>query len=291
MNVIMGLPRSGSTLLCNILAQNPAFQVEHTNPLPGLLRAMINVWSDSPDIKGGLMPDRREETEAKLDRCAKAFCEAWINTDKTVFSKSRGWSGNISALRKLYPDAKVIVTVRDLREVFASFEKQSEKNPMLHLGAHSLLDRANNMFNVKGMIGSALEGVQDILNRQQDVLFVKYEDFVRDPAQMMNRLYCHLELPEFEHDFENIVNTATDPDHLYLNKYPHDGSGKVEARPPAWHKFMSEEIANGIMQGREWYNQRFGYSKPSQKPKHQTPRAPGPGLAELKEMAVAKAAE
>ena len=210
----MGLPRSGSTLLCNILAQNPDFQVEHTNPLPSLLEALVTIWSQSPDIKGGLVPERKEETEGKLTRSAKAFCAAWNDTDKAVFNKSRGWAGNILALRAVYPDAKVIVTVRDIREVFASFEKQDQKNPLLRLGATTILEKAHNMFSEKGMIGSCLNGVQDVLQRKQEVFWFKYEDFVKDPAQMMNRLYCYLELPEFEHDFENIVNTATDPDHL-----------------------------------------------------------------------------
>ena len=61
MNIIMGLPRSGSTLLCNILAQNPAFKIEHTNPLPGLIGAMINVWSQSPDIEFHETVDRGDE--------------------------------------------------------------------------------------------------------------------------------------------------------------------------------------------------------------------------------------
>ena len=285
MNIIMGLPRSGSTLLCNILAQNPDFQVEHTNPLPGLLGSMITVWSNSPDIKGGLLPEHRGETEAKLQRCAKAFCDAWSNTDKVVFNKSRGWASNILALRNIYPEAKIIVTVRDLREVFASFEKQHRKNPLLNdapdpMTKH-ILTRANNMFSPKGMIGSCLDGIQDILQRRQEVFWLKYEDFARDPIQMFNRLYCYLEQPEFEHDFENIVNTATDPDHLYLHKFPHDGSGEVRPPIPSWPKYMSQELAAGIMQGRGWFNARFGYQQPRQKKKEQEPKVEGPGLAEL----------
>jgi hypothetical protein len=222
---------------------------------------MITIWSQSPDIKGGLLPEHREVTEAKLTRSALAFCNTWNHTDKIVFNKSRGWAGNVLALRALYPDAKIIVTVRDLREVFASFERQHQKYPLLSLGANSILERANNMFNEKGMIGSCLSGLQDILQRKQEVFYFKYEDFVKDPVQMMNRLYCYLGLPEFEHDFETIVNTATDPDHLYLNKYPHDGTGPVKASPPRWPDIMTVDLANGIMQGREWYNQYFGYAK------------------------------
>jgi len=289
MNVIMGLPRSGSTLLCNILAQNPDFQVEHTNPLPGILGAMVAVWSNSPDVKGGLIPDRREETETKLHRSAKAFCDAWNDTEKVPFCKSRGWAMNILALKQVYPDAKVIVTVRDLREVFCSFENQHRKFPLLDDNpVKGITQKAVNMFSAEGMIGSCLKGVEDILNRKQDVFFVKYEDFVRHPMEMMERLYCYIEQPSFEHDFENVVNTATDPDHLYNNKFPHNGSGKVQASPPSWPKTISDMLANSIMAGFPWFNQQFGYRMPqSQQPpqKPQSKLATGPGLAELKEMA------
>jgi len=293
MNIIMGLPRSGSTLLCNILAQNPDFQVEHTNPLPGILRAMVNIWSTSPDVKGGLVPERREETEDKLYRSAKAFCDAWNNTDKVPFCKSRGWAMNILALRQVYPDAKVIVTVRDLREVFCSFENQHRKFPLLDdTPGVGIVQKAINMFSDEGMIGSCLIGIEDILNRKQEVFFVKYEDLARHPMEMMERLYCYIEQPSFEHDFENVVNTATDPDHLYNNKFPHTGSGKVQASPPVWPKTISDGLASSIMAGFPWFNQHFNYQLP--RPEPEMPRASkrkGPGLAELaalKEAAAAK---
>ena len=290
MNVIMGLPRSGSTLLCNILAQNPAFQVEHTNPLPGLLRGMIDIWSKSSDIKGGLLPDRREETEAKLHRCALAFCEAWNNTDKIVFNKSRDWGLNLKALWKIYPDAKVIVLVRDLREIFASFMKQDGKNPLLDDNpVKDITQRAVNMFSSQGMIGGPLIGVEDILTRRQEVHWVKYEDFVRHPMESMERMYCFLDEPSFEHNFDEVVNTATDPDHLYLHKFPHNGEGKVEPQPPGWPKIMNRNLANSIMAGFPWFNQRFGYQLP---PKLSEPlkqeKDSNLSLVQLKEFQVTK---
>ena len=271
MHVIMGLPRSGSTLLCNILAQNPAFSVEHTNMLPGIIQTMIQMWSQNPDIRGGLNRDL-EGTTDRIDRCAKAICEAWHNEpEKVVFNKSRGWAHNLLALRRIYPNSKVLVTIRDPREVFASFERQHQKNPLFDLAGNSfqkmLATRAQNMFSAQGMIGSTLLGVQDILDRKQDVYFIKYEDFVRHPAQMMERIYCYLDQPAFEHDFENVVNTATDPDYLYLNKYPHDGSGKVEPRPPSWPKVMDEPIAQSIVRGYLWFFEHFKYVN------RETPRA------------------
>lgn len=268
MHVIMGLPRSGSTLLCNILAQNPNFQVEHTNILPGLLSQMVGLWSNDPNIKGALGTNP-EATVAKVYRCAKGLCDAWNNTDKVVFNKSRGWAHNILLLKKIYPDAKVIVTIRDLREIFASFERQHQKNPLFEQGLRPILQRARNIFSGKGMVGSALVGIEDILHRKQNVFFLKYEDFVRHPDQMMERLYCYLDLPTYEHDFENVVNTATDPDHLYLNKFPHKGEGKVEPKPATWPKVISETLAQGIVNGQPWFFEEFKYIKPQKLPPKQ----------------------
>jgi len=266
MNVIMGLPRSGSTLLCNVLAQNPAFKVEHTNPLPNVLRAMMSIWSQDPDIKGGLQEHRVDETEARLLRCARAVCDSWANTDKTYFNKSRGWAGNVLALQQAYPAAKVIVTVRDPREVFASFEKQHRKFPLLddaqNEKTRNIYQRALQMFSPQGMIGSCLEGVKDVLDRRLEVFWFRYEDFVRNPQEMMERLYAFCDFGFFEHDFDNVVNTATDPDHLYNNKFPHKGEGKIENRAPAWPKVMSREIAAEVMAGFPWYCSKFGYASP-----------------------------
>jgi hypothetical protein len=233
--------------------------------LPVLLQAMVNLWSSNPNIKGDYQRDKEATTE-KIDRCARAFCDAWSNTDKTVFNKSRGWATNITALQRVYPDAKAIVVVRDPREVFASFERQHQKNPLFNImEQRTLLDRAHQMFSRQGMIGSCIAGIRDVVDRQQDVFFVKYEDFVRHPVQVMERLYCYLDLPSFEHDFEDVVNTATDPDYLFLDKYPHEGSGKVAPRAPTWPKVMSREISQGIVDGNPWFFKEFKYVQTQQR--------------------------
>ena len=169
--------------------------------------------------------------------------------------------------------------------------KQDDKNPLLTSDlAPDITQKAINMFSEAGMIGGPLKGIQDILARKQDVYFIKYEDLARHPLESMERLYCYLEQPSFEHDFENVVNTATDPDHITNNKYPHKGEGKVELQPNVWPKLMSENLADSIMAGFPWYNQRFGYRMPKKAdPLPQATRAPGPGLAELKTLAAEQA--
>ena len=41
---VAGLPRSGSTLLCNILMQNPAIYASATSGIPEVLRGIRDGW-------------------------------------------------------------------------------------------------------------------------------------------------------------------------------------------------------------------------------------------------------
>lgn len=265
MNIICGLPRSGSTLLCNILNQNPRFHATSTSPLVTCFGALLGHLSRSIEIKGELGQDR-QAVERKVKRSVKAFCDSWHRDQagKEVFDKNRGWLHNIIPLLEIYPDAKIIVTVRDLRDVFASIEKQHRRSglfreEMVPLKAN-LADRLERMFNADGLIGTPLLGIKDCLLRQLPVHFMRYEDWSADPKAAFNKLYCFLLEDEFEHDFENVINTSTDPDHMMLYKYPHEGSGQVKPAMGSWKDYMREEVGVQIITLFEWFCKEFDYS-------------------------------
>lgn len=266
MHVIAGLPRSGSTLLCNLFNQNPRFFASSTSEIPIIVGKLIHHFSTGVEIKGELARDR-VHTEDRIRRSIKAFLGGWyheqLGQGKIVFDKCRAWPHHTLALRELYPDSKVIILVRDLREVFASIEKQHRKTPLLDdVGtstAKTIYDRADRMFSPGGLIGNPLEGIKDIIDRGLDALFVRFEDLVEYPERTLNKIYCYLLEEPFEHDYENVVNTATDPDHLYLFKFPHKGEGKVEPPPPQWQNYMSDDLALTIMAQFGWFNERFRY--------------------------------
>jgi sulfotransferase len=266
MNIITGLPRSGSTLLCNILNQNPRFWATSTSALPRLCSVIVGAWSTSLEIKGDLNNDRKE-TENRLHRSLKAFCDAWHHRDddrEVIFDKSRGWAHHLLMLRKIYPESKIIVTIRDLREVYASIEKQHRKNPLFDEAntpiAKTIMGRAQAMFANNGIVGGPLNGIYDIINRQIPVSFIQYEKLVDRPEAGMKELYNYLEEEHFEHNFDDIQNTAIDPDAFYLNKFPHDGSGKIEPPPiDAWKEYVTAPVAHHIMSSHAYFNNFFGY--------------------------------
>jgi hypothetical protein len=168
-------------------------------------------------------------------------------------------------LHKLYPEAKALVMVRDLRSVFSSIEKQHQKFPLLDdaqdLKSKTLYTRADLMFGPEGVIGGPIIGIEDIIRRKhKNVMFIRYEDFAKNPSDLMDSIYKFLGEPHHAHNFENVENTATDPDGFYLHKYPHEGSGKVEpSDPEEWRSYVSEDLAKTIMERFADFNQHFEY--------------------------------
>lgn len=261
MHVICGTPRSGSTLLCNILNQNPRFFASSTSALAVTLVQMKQWWGNSPEVKSDLAADK-EPTEARHKAVMQAVCKDWYGniSEPVVFDKSRAWNIHNDLFTDLFPDGKMIVCVRDLREVFASVEKQEAKNSILTYAKPLVDDRADLVFQPDQMIGSAVNGVMDLVRKdRKNVLFVKHDNLVKDPKQTMKDIYAFLGEEYFEHDFEDVKNVATDLDALYLNKFPHEGCGKVEWRDPEVGRWVPQDIQQTIQQRYPRYQQKFGF--------------------------------
>lgn len=278
LHVITGLPRAGSTLLCNILNQNPKFCATSTSTLPGLINGISNYWGQSIEIKN-LLEKEKEITEDRMQDTMRSLIQTWYARNDgrdIIFDKSRGWVQQSLILKQLYPNAKIIICIRDLRNIFSSMEKQHRKNPLLNVDGDNsvrlLFDRANRDFDVKGIIGNPLLGISDILRREPtDTIFLQYEALASIPSITMQNLYTQLELPYFKHDFKNVENTSTDPDGYYLHKFPHKGCGKIE-KPDLdeWKQYISPDIASMIMQKFQWYNLQFGYGNKKTQPMSST---------------------
>lgn len=267
-NVVCGLPRSGSTLLCNILNQNPEFHASSTSVVPQLMANMSAVLSNSPEVKAMLI---REENraDARLVESMRAVIRAWYaDQPKHVFDKGRGWAAQVLLLKQLFPNAQIVCTVRDLRSVMASIEKQHRQNPILDIFAEPLdkgiYARADAMFSPGGLIGSCIVGIEDLVRRNlPGVHFIGYELLSSEPENTMKELYKKFGLPPYAHDFDNVKNTSQDVDALYLNKFEHVGAGKVVPTKDDWKEYVSEDLAELILNRYTFYNQIFGYARPS----------------------------
>lgn len=266
-HVVCGLPRAGSTLICNILNQNPRFFASSTSPLCQIVNQIVAMFSASPEVKSELAADK-DGSFARIRSSLRGLIEGWYSGSKAdvVFDKGRGWGHSAAILTELFPDAKLLVCVRDLRAVFGSVEKHHRAFPLLDDSpdqiARTVYARADQMFSPQGMIGAPINGIEDLLRRKCKAAHViQFEKLVDKPKSTFAEIYEHLKERPFQHDFEKIDKTATDLDALYLHKFPHEGSGAVSAPPDdEWERYVPRDIQNLIMGKFQQYNRAFGYS-------------------------------
>ena len=101
------LPRSGSTLLQNILAQNSDIYATPTSGVLELVFAARGNYTDSPEFQA--------QDSAIMKTAFQAFCrfgmEAYYNAitnKKYIVDKSRGWGIHYDFLNFIQPNPKLL---------------------------------------------------------------------------------------------------------------------------------------------------------------------------------------
>ncbi len=217
---ISGLPRSGSTLLCNILNQNPRF---HATATSGVLQMIINTrntWNNIQEFKAV-----RNEP-AKL-RVLKSMLQSFYSDVEkpVIFDKCRGWPGQFELLESLVEnDVKILITVRDIRDILASFEKlyrketkkghQISQEKAFPVEFQTVEGRCEVFMKANQPVGSAYNTIKDALRRGfgKKMHFVFFEELTTNPKKVIDDIYKFLGEEPFEHDFKNIEQTTKEDD-------------------------------------------------------------------------------
>jgi len=145
----------------------------------------------------------------------------------------------------------------------ASIQRQHLRFPVLDENAQlTLTDRASDLFSTQGMIGGPLTHIEDQIARKSDsIVPVIYEKLSRDPERELRKIYAEIGLDFWVgHDFDNVIDRSTDLDALYLNKFPHNGSGKVEPSSSRWQDVIPGELAKQIIDRYPVFSNLFGYA-------------------------------
>ena len=223
-----GLPRSGSTVLMNILQQNPRIFTTGTCALPEILHTHILVKSRFRESFQAMSIDQADRAVYGLIHGAtRGWFEALTNKP-VVISKNRMWS----ELFHLYDDSKYIVTVRDLRDIVESFEKVNSKTLALHsFGDRNIFvpamhkhEKYRHYFDESNSLSVPLSTevprMMEVFGRKKNnVLFIRYEDFTKEPIYILKKLYNFLEEDWFEHDLNHIPQSALfEHDHAYFRE-------------------------------------------------------------------------
>jgi sulfotransferase len=253
-HAISGVPRSGSTLLCNVLCQNPRFWATSTDFISDLWAAVISTANNHVEFKAQMGKDP-EAAKGRVRRALLGLMGGWYEgiDREVVFSKDRGWALVQGALREVFPDARLILTVRHPLDVVASCAKQEMKHPLFSPDSaegRTLEGRFNALLDpdhAVGIIGKSMRAVMDVYYRKQDCFVLKCEIFQKDPESALRALYSYIGEEWFDHDCDDVVDLSDDPDHLYNFRFPHQGSGKVTYTSGYWRQVIQPAFAARVM--------------------------------------------
>jgi sulfotransferase len=203
---LSGLPRTGSTLLSSILSQNPNIHAEGNSAVCQLMWDMQQSAINSEQM--------RANNKDLIDKLVKPIPHTYYSDVKKpiVVDKCRSWTlpANIQMLNKYFDNtAKVIVLVRPLVEIVASFMSLRKENGWQNLEAGLLDDGSEPIMR-------SLAGVEWARkNNNGEFLFVTYDDLVDETQATLDRIYRHCGWESFNHNLNQIVNMHKENDDVY----------------------------------------------------------------------------
>lgn len=224
-----GLPRSGSTLISSILNQNSDIHASANSPMCGM---MFN-------LERSILASEQYQAYPKPHVIPATVCGVLDNyysdiSKPIIIDKSREWSiqehFNV-LLRNLDYEPRVIMPVRDIHSVLASFMALQLKNS----NTVSFIDqeiqarqefnfyrdindiRCDHLMRPKGLIDNCLYGIAFAMlpENRQYFHFVEYNDLVRNTDEVINGIYDFLGVDSFDHNYSNIKNTVQENDSIY----------------------------------------------------------------------------
>lgn len=214
LHFISGLPRSGTTLISSIFKQNPAIHSEAVSSLASLVGSIHASWNNYEQNQ------EYNNEKAKAGLIAGAIQGYYQHVDKNiVIDKDRGWISILPLVESvLQKQIKIIVCVRNPAEILTSFEKLRKDNPIFYPRVDSFLKENTNIASrayyyssPEGPLGMAHRNLKDAVTMGylDRLLFVDYNKYCSTPKAQTKRIYDFLELPYFDHDFQNIQQEET----------------------------------------------------------------------------------
>ena len=201
---LVGLPRAGNTLLGSILNQNPDIAATANSITPDILYALYRIKYLSASDNFVDPQSFNNITHHVFDLYYKDWNYKYI-IDRGPW----GVPDVLNILKETQQDIKIIVLVRDIIEVLASFIRWS----------HNRTDTFINKFNVKTieekcdllmqedfLIEKNLQAVKHLLLPQNKNLchWVEYNDLVEHPKRTIEGIYDYLKISKFKHRYVDL---------------------------------------------------------------------------------------
>jgi sulfotransferase len=259
---LAGLPRSGSTLLANILAQNPRIYVTPTSGIVDMLVQVRNCWDRNDAFQAA---DRKLNEQIK-ERVLRSMLEAYFDhaPQPICIDKNRYWLEFLEMAAALLGGrerVKVIVTVRDLRDTVASFEQlyrktsalgQIHQEAALALKFKTAQGRLETFIDDAQPVGRAYNAIRDAVTRgwNDRIHFVDYEDLTHQPKATLEGIYEFLGHDGHAHDFDLVRQVTSEDDFVYGFKDLHLIRPRVQPQSAQWPQVFDD----AVFQSPAWKN-------------------------------------
>ena len=265
----LGLPRTCSSVIMNILNENPRIFTTGTCPTPYLIDACRNI---STQVSEFIALDKDVLNDAYLNFLRQGL-RGWFEsmTDKpVVFSKSRVWAEYFSHTLAINPNSKYLYIIRDLRDIICSFETLLHKYPNITIGdnempfQHNTFEKRMELYCTDGMANLGrplhmLPHVMEVARKHPNNFFIlRHEDFNENPRQTFQMIYNWLGEEYFEHDFDNIPKPDYyEHDTVYRSMVTHKTGTKLHKLEPRWPNMMTPEQSQLVIQNNLEYYKTF----------------------------------
>ena len=257
------LPRAGSTIFQNLMAQNPDFYTTPTSGVLELLYAARMNYTNSPEFKA---QDAKEMEAGWKGFCNKGMYGFYdgITDKRFVLDKCRGWGVHYNFLDFFYPNPKIVCLLRDPVDIFCSLEKKFRANQHKDSGIvnHTNMqgtttEKRIDIWAGSPPVGLALERLWQIKKEgiNKKMLFIRYEDLCENPNREMRRVYEYFELPFYQHDFDNIEQVTKEDDEVYGIYGDHTIKPKLSVVRSNAQQILGKDVCTWINNKYSWVEQ------------------------------------
>jgi len=201
---LCGLPRAGNTILSTILNQNPEIAATANSIITEIFKDLNNlkhldIFQNYPDYKS-------------YDNVIKAVIpEYYKNWKETIIIDRGPWGApnNLKFLKHyVNPKPKIVVLVRDVLEVLASFIEWADKNYDAFPNRYGTMDtekRCDLLMNQDGLIVKELIAIKHLVDHHPGTYkLVDYNDLVKNPEKIIKGIYEFYEIKPFKHNLKTF---------------------------------------------------------------------------------------
>lgn len=236
---LSGLSRSGATLLSAILDQNPALHAEGNSAVCQLMWDMQQscYGAASEQLNGAYRLHTTDDLVASIPNVYYKDISA-----STVIDKCRSWTlpANMEMLKRYFKNSpKVIVLERPITDVIKSLVAQKIRSGNSTFEMLENFTKGTDKWLIPPLTG--LNWARQ--NNNGEFLFIKYDDVVDKPQDVLDSIYSFCELEPFKHDLTSIKNNHPDNDESFYKN-----AGLHDVRPTISRRKIDIELSDEVLQ-------------------------------------------